>query len=239
MDLEFVEYVAGRIWLRQYPVHYAGLDFYSRMTVIRLSDGSLMLHSPCEIDETTKQRVERIGEVAHIVAPGSYHYLYVDSAQSAFPKAQIYICPGIERKRPDIDFDWILADRAPQAWSDDIEQVLVRGTKYIWEVAFFHKPSRTLVLVDLLENFGDQTDSVSWGLKMWWRVVFHMWNHPKPAPEYQLGWKNKKAARRSLNRILQWDFKQIILAHGDLIEANAKAVLRKAWENPLTGGDEA
>lgn len=238
MDLELVEYVADRIWVRQYPVHYAGLDFYSRMTVIRLSDGSLMLHSPCEIDETTKRHVERIGRVAHIVAPGSYHYLHVVSAQKAFPEAQTYICPGVERKRPDIDFDWILADKAPEAWSDDIEQVLVRGSRYIWEVAFFHRPSRTLVLVDLVENIGSRTDGVGWGLKLWWKVVFHMWDHPKPAPEYQIGWKDKRAASRSLNRILQWDFKRIILAHGDLIETDAKAVLRKAWENPLKTGDE-
>lgn len=238
MDLELVEYVTGQIWLRQYPVHYAGLDFYSRMTVIRLSDGSLMLHSPCEINERTKRDVERIGKVAHIVAPGSYHYLHIVSAQKAFPEVQTYICPGIERKCPDIDFDWILADKAPEAWREDIEQVL-RGTKYIWEVALFHRPSRTLVLVDLIENIGSRTEGVSWGLKLWWKVVFHMWNHPKPAPEYQIGWKDKRAASRSLNRILRWDFNRVILAHGDLIETNAKAVLRKAWENPLKYGDEA
>ncbi len=239
MDLDLVEYVAGHIWLCQYPVHYAGLDFYSRMTVIRLSDGSLMLHSPCDIDAETKQHVERIGRVAYIVAPGSYHYLHVISAQNAFPEAQTYICPGIERKRPDIDFDWILGDRAAQGWNVDMEQVLVRGTKYIWEVAFFHKRSQTLILVDLIENIGDQTEGVGWGLKLWWKIVFHMWNRPKPAPEYQIGWKDKRAAGRSLNRILQWDFKRVIIAHGDLIEANSKAVLRKAWENLLEVGDES
>jgi hypothetical protein len=120
-----------------------------------------------------------------------------------------------------------------------MEQVLVRGTKYIWEVAFFHKRSQTLILVDLIENIGDQTEGVGWGLKLWWKIVFRMWNRPKPAPEYQIGWKDKRAAGRSLNRILQWDFKRVIIAHGDLIEANSKAVLRKAWENLLEVGDES
>lgn len=228
-----IEYVPDRIWTKTYPIHYAGLNFNSLMTVIRLSDGSLILHSPCDIDKETKQSIECIGKVAHIVAPGSYHYLHVPSAQKVFPDAQTYICPGIERKRPDIEFDWILGDRSPEVWAGEIDQVLVLGTKYIWEVAFFHRSSRTLLLVDLVENIGDETGGVGWGLKLWWKVVFHMWNRPKPAPEYQMGWKDKKAAKRKLEQILQWDFERVLLAHGDFIETNAKATLREAWKIPL------
>jgi hypothetical protein len=238
MGVELLEYIDDQIWLALYPVRFAGMDLSARMTLLRLSDGNLLLHSPCDIDEQMKRSIERIGKVAHIVAPGSYHHLHVASAQKAFPQAQTYICPGVERKRPDMDFDWILGDRPPAAWHGDVEQVLVRGTRFIWEVAFFHKTSRTLVLVDLVENIGDRTDDVGWGLKFWWKVVFHMWNVPKPAPEYQLGWKDKAAARLSLNRILQWDFERVIIAHGDLIETDANAVLRKAWENPLRAGNE-
>jgi len=64
-----------------------------------------------------------------------------------------------------------------------------------------------------------------------------MWNHPKPAPEYQLGWKDKTAAAASLKRILAWDFDRIILAHGDLVKENAKDVALAAWRTPLTAGD--
>jgi len=60
-----------------------------------------------------------------------------------------------------------------------------------------------------------------------------MWNNPKPAPEYQLGWKDKKAAVKSLQIILNWDFERIILSHGDLIEDGAKAVAMQAWMKPL------
>lgn len=109
----------------------------------------------------------------------------------------------------------------------------MRGNKYIWEVAFLHKPSRTLLLVDLIENFTDQTPTVNWLLKLWWKVVFHMWDHPKPAPEYQMGWKEKAAAHKSLKRILDWDFDKVILSHGDLIDEGAKAIVQEAWRAPL------
>jgi hypothetical protein len=48
-----------------------------------------------------------------------------------------------------------------------------------------------------------------------------------------MGWKDKPAAARSLERILDWDFERVVLAHGDLIETNAKAIVRDAWSNPL------
>lgn len=233
MESYLDEYIPGQIWLCLYPVKYAGLSFSSRMTVFRLSDGKVLLHSPCHINASLKQAIEEIGEVAYIAAPGSYHYLHVPSAQQAFPAAETYLCPGIEQKRPEMHFDWLLGDHAPSAWAGELEQVLVRGARFMWEVAFYHRAGKTLILVDLVENIGDETEGVGWGLKFWWKAVFHMWNNPKPAPEYQMGWKDKEAARESLERILAWDFERVIIAHGDLIEEDARAVVRKAWTRPL------
>jgi hypothetical protein len=144
-----------------------------------------------------------LGTVAHIVAPGNFHHLHVPSAQAAFPEAETFICPGVERKQPGLKFDWMLGDRPPDAWVGRIDQVLVRGSRWVWEVAFFHRATRTLILVDLIAYFTDSTPHANWRLKLWWKLVFHMWNVPKPAPEYQLGWSDKKAAGDSLSRILE------------------------------------
>lgn len=228
------EYQKNSIWIKEYPVHYAGTDFNSRMTVIRLSHGDLMVHSPCKIDDVTKDAIEQLGNVKFIVAPGYYHYFFIASAQSAFPDAETFICPGIERKKPSIQFDWFLGNRPDERWKNDFDQVLIRGNNLIWEVAFFHKPTRTLLLVDLIENFTDQTKNVSLTLKLWWKLVFRMWDRPRPAPEYQLGWRDKQAASRSLKQILNWDFERIILAHGVLIEKDAKLVVRQAWQDLIT-----
>jgi hypothetical protein len=229
------EYIPNQIWTCKYPVHYAGCDFTGRMTVIRLANGYLMLHSPCQIDADLKQAIQALGEVGYIVAPGSFHHLHISSAQDAFPEATTYICPGIERKQPQLHFDWFLAENPPEDWSQDLDQVLVRGTRWMWEVVFFHRASKTLILVDLIENITDKTESVNWQMKFWWKVIFDMWNHPKPAPEYQLGWSDKKAAKESLEKILSWDFQRIILAHGDLIEEDARGVAQQAWAKPLSG----
>ena len=222
-------YVAGSIWLCSYGVHYFGCALEARMTVVRLSDGRLMLHSPCQIEPSLKQEISALGEVAYIVVPSNFHTLHASSAQAAFPNALTYICPGVEKKLPDLEFDGMLASDARREWEGELEQQLVLGSRWMHEVAFYHKASQTLILVDLVENITDATPRTNWVLKFWWKLVFRMWNKPLPAPEFRMGWRDKAAARASLSRILAWNFQRVILAHGDLIETNAQQVVKRAW----------
>lgn len=231
------EFKPNQIWIKEYPIHYAGCHLQARMSVIRLHDGKLLLHSPCEIDRETKAEIDALGQVSFIFAPGNYHYFYVSSAQKAYPQADTFICPGVERKRPELEFEGFLSDHPDPRWAEDFDQALVRGNRLMWEVAFCHKSSRTLILVDLIENITDETPNTNLTLKFWWKIVFNMWNKPKPAPEYRMGWKDKMAAKKSLLRILGFDFDSIILAHGDLVEADGKHFARKAWRTLL--GDKA
>jgi len=236
LDTRLLEYVPGRIWLKKYPVQYAGCDLFARATFIRLSNGDVLAHSPCPIDASLRSQLRSIGPTRHIVAPGNFHHLHVGAWQRAFPEAKTWICPGVERKRPQLEFDGFLCDHAPPEWASDLDQVLVRGNRIIWEVCFLDRPSKTLILTDLIENIGDRTQRTNWVLKFWWKVVMHMWNVPKPAPEYQIGWSNKRAARRSLERVVAWDFDRIVIAHGENLETDAKNALRRAWARPLSFG---
>ena len=204
------------------------------MTIVRFDNGDLLIHDPCEISDLVKRDIDAIGEVRYIVAPGSYHHLFVTDFQQKYPQAETFLCPGLERKRPDIKFDWILGNRPDHRWGNVFDQVVVQGTKYMWEVAFFHKPSKTLILVDLLENIGDDfRHPTSLLLRFWWKVVYRMWNNPKAAPEYQMGWGKKDIVKKGLNRILSWKPERVILAHGELVESNTQSVLTTAWQKVL------
>ncbi|NEX22160.1 DUF4336 domain-containing protein [Thiorhodococcus mannitoliphagus] len=230
------EYVKDAIWIHEYPVRYGGMDLFGRMTLIRLGTSELIVHDPCRIDAATQREIDQIGEVRYIIAPGSYHHLFVSEFQSHYPSAETFLCPGLERKRPDIRFDWILGNRPDPRWAGVLEQVIIQGPRLIWEVPFFHRSSKTLILVDLLENIGDDySHAASLQLKLWWKLVFRMWNHPKAAPEYQIAWGRRDLVRRGLEQVLAWEPERIILSHGELIERNAMAVLRSAWERVLQG----
>jgi hypothetical protein len=233
MSLPLEEYIPGTLWLCRYPVSYCGTEFDARMTVIRLRGGKLLLHSPGPIDEEINNALTALGPIAYLVAPGTYHHLHIASAQKTFPAAETFICPGIEHKCPELKFDSLLGDTAPDGWRGQLDQVLVRGSRWIGEVVFFHRDTRTLIVVDLVENFTDRTPHANRALRLWWKAVFHMWSNPMPAPEYQWGWCDKAAAGASLREILKWPFERVILAHGDLIETDSRQVIERAWTVPL------
>jgi hypothetical protein len=203
------------------------------MTVLKLRNGQILIHSPCSFDEALKQEVAALGQVAAIIAPGNFHWLHVRSCQQAFPTALTYICPGVEtRSKGKVAFDYILTDAAPALWAGELSQVLLQGTRIMREVAFFHDASRTLILVDLVENVTSATPGTNRFLRFVFRTI-GMWNRPSPAPEYRFAWGDKELVRNSMVRILAWDFQRVVLSHGDLITSDAKQVVRRSWRKIL------
>ncbi|HUY02317.1 MAG TPA: hypothetical protein VMV33_03450, partial [Rhodocyclaceae bacterium] len=86
--------------------------------------------------------------------------------------------------------------------------VLLQGPRVMREVAFFHHASKTLILVDLVENVTAATPGTNWLLRLLFRMI-GMWNTPSPAPEYRLGWGDKALVRQCMMRILQRDFERV------------------------------
>jgi len=65
------ELVVGQIWLKEYPIRYAGARFNARMTIIRQQRGGLLIHSPCPFDDELATEVAQLGPVEAIIAPGA------------------------------------------------------------------------------------------------------------------------------------------------------------------------
>lgn len=228
MDSSLEVFVPDALWVVEYFVSLSGARVNARMTIIKLRTGALVIHSPCAFDAALSAEVAALGPVAAIVAPGNFHWLHVNSCQQAFPDAVTYICPGVEKRAKGIRFDVLLGDKSPPLWSNELSQVLLEGTRLMREVAFFHHASKTLILVDLVENVTPATPGTNFFLRLFFQAV-GMWNRPRPAPEYWLAWGDKARVREGLERILAWDFEQVILSHGDLIRQNAKQVVIRAW----------
>lgn len=138
------------------PVRPMGLSIPIRMTVIRLTNGDLLLHSPIQMTESLAQQIEELGPIRHLVAPGIAHWTFLTDWQKAYPKALTWAVPHL-RDRPQVRksgvrIDRELSDAAPEEWSQDIELGLVRGGGGFCEAYLLHRASRTLVLTDLVQN---------------------------------------------------------------------------------------
>ena len=225
-------FVPDALWLREYPVRLGGARFNARMTVMKLRTGEILLHSPCPFDDSLAAEVDALGRVSGIIAPGNFHWLHVRSWQQAFPEATTYVCPGVERRAKGLSFDFVLGDETPRLWVDELSQVALQGTRVMREVAFFHRASRTLVLVDLIENFTPATRGTNLFLRALFRAL-GMWNRPSPAPEYRFAWGERSRVRQGMERILAWDFERVILSHGDVITSDARRIVTDAWRQIL------
>lgn len=224
--------LSDRLWIQEYPVRFGGARFNARMTVIRLDSGRLVVHSPGPIDDATFGAISALGEVGWLLAPGNLHHIHVAAAQERFPNAKTAVCPGVEKRQPKLSFDVVLTGDAETPWQDELPFVYIGGARFICEVALFHRHSRTLILTDVIEYIDQHTAGTDWVLRLYWQVL-GMWGRPKPAPEYRMSWKDKEQARSALNRVLEWDFESIILAHGNLVQEGARDVAMRAWASIL------
>lgn len=218
------------LWLYEgETVSFYGFPFPTRMTVIKLPDRRLWIHSPERLTPLLQAALSDLGEVSYLISPNKLHHLFLPEWIAAYPNALNYAAPGLEAKRKDIHFDHMLSEHAPQAWQGEIEQTLFRGSPVMQEVIFYHRQSKTLVLTDLIENFIPES------LNGWQRRLAGIAGILAPNGKMPLDWRvsfsfgSKQQARDSLERILRWEIENIVLSHGACIVGNARAYLRESF----------
>jgi hypothetical protein len=217
--------LAKDLWVADRPQRFYGLEVGTRMTVMRLADGSLLLHSPVALDAELRRELDAIGRVRFSVAPNRVHHLYAGKVAEAYPEARLWVGPGLERKRPDLRFAGVLGDEAPAEWKGQVDQVFFRGRPYENEVVFFHRASRTLILCDLAFNFGPHAAAAT---RLLMRLL-QSYGRFGPSKLDPLLIRDRRAARQSLELILRWDFDRVVVAHGDVLESGGHEALRQGY----------
>jgi len=201
-----------------------GLSLGTRMTVIRLKGGGVALHSPIPLAGSLKAEVDAMGEVRHIICPNVYHHVYAGDALAHYPDAKLHGPKGLFRKRKDLSFDAELSNTPHPDWADDLVPITIEGCM-LKETIFVHSASGTVVSVDLAENFKHADDLFTrtylkangiYGRVGWSRVLRGVY-------------RDKKAARRCIDTILEHDFDRAIISHGEIIAKDAKDAIRATF----------
>lgn len=219
------EFVPGRIWTKRVPLRFFGLPVGARMTVVRLGDGELLVHSPTSLDDELRADLERLGSVHVIIAPNRFHHLFVTDYLQAFPEAHLYGAATLRPKRPDLPFHGLLDDEAEPDWRDEIRQVVVRGIPVLDEVVFLDEASGTLIVSDLLQCV---TSADPWLMRLVGRLE-GAYGTPTLVRSLRLLTRDRQALRDSVERILEWNFNRIVMAHGPLVEIGGKDLMRRAF----------
>lgn len=214
---------AEGIWTDTRRAKFFGVECGSRMTVVRLSEGGLFVHSPVALDADTRRAVDALGEVRAVVAPSIFHHLHVGAWMAAYPGAHFACCPGLEWKRTDLAWSGVLGDQPHPIWARDLAQTYFSARREN-EVDFFHAPTRTLIVADALLNLADHDYAST-------RLAARLMRNTAPG----VGWlepfmiRDRALARRQAGRILAWDFDRAVLSHGTMLPSGARDAFAHAY----------
>jgi hypothetical protein len=210
----------------------ASIPFPTRMVVARLKNGDLFLWSPTQPDERLRAAIDGLGPVRHLVSPNKIHYAHVAAWKRAYPEATAWASPGVRERAAsqniDVSFDADLVDEADPAWAGDLYQLVFRGSRFLDEVVFFHRKTRTLLLADLIENFEPWKVGGFYGWLV--RVAGAAAPDAKAPIDLRLTFLGrKKEARSAFERMVAWEPEKVIMAHGRPYMRDGTAELRRAF----------
>jgi hypothetical protein len=206
--------------LRIHPGFYLPV----RSTLLRLDDGSLLMISPLRVDDALAARVNALGRVSHIVAPSNLHHLFVGEAAARWPDARVHLPSGLPRKLAKRGRTVPPHDTLPAGLPSGVQGVLLDGVPDMDETLFFHAASRTLVVTDLVFHVL-APEGLLTGL-----ILRMVGAHRVLAQSraLRLVTRDREAARASLEQVLALDFTRLVMAHGEVVDVDAKARLRGA-----------
>jgi hypothetical protein len=228
-----LEKIHDSLWLVEGEiVSFYGFPYPTRSAVARLSSGDLWVWSPVRLGPDLQAELARLGPVRHLVSPNKIHHLYLQDWSAAYPQAQLWGPQSTIKKRADLTFREPLQDIPPPEWGDDIDQAWFRGSIVMDEIVFLHRPSRTAIVADLIEGFGDRFLCDHWS---WWRRPLARLDgitagEPGAPREWRLSFLDRGPARAARDKALGWRCERVLIAHGEWARLDGEAFLARSFD---------
>ncbi|MEL6346383.1 MAG: hypothetical protein AAFV53_24945 [Myxococcota bacterium] len=199
------------------PLTFLSVEVGCRMTAINI-DGDLLLHSPIDVEP---KQLAGLGTPRWVLAPNKLHHLFVQPWLERGLEG--YAAPGLPEKRPDLSFDHVV-DTTSEPFGPAVQLIPLTCFSLTNEVIVHHRPSRTLVVTDLVFNF---TEDAPWWTRtaMWLSFAYP---GTRASMLERLG-MNRPIAREEIGRLLDLDFERLIPSHGAIVETGGKDALRGAY----------
>lgn len=152
-----------------------------------------------------------------VVAPSLLHHLHLETAIERYRPVALWGPPGLAEKVPDLGPVHVFGED-PWPHADQLEFQIIEGAPKRNEIVFFHKASKTIYTADLFFNIREPQGFLT-------PLTFRMMGIYKRfgAARMWKRWVSDQAAfQRSIEAIMAWDFRRIVVAHGAPVESNAR-----------------
>jgi hypothetical protein len=215
---------ADGVWLHQHIMKLVpGASMPCQTTLLRSAPGELVCVSPGPFSASDVEAISALGTVTWLVAPNLFHHLHLRPAQQAFAGSQIAAPEGLTQKRKTLTIN---ADLAAVDLGEHIDIIAIDGEPGIQEFALYHRPSKTLVVTDLIFNLQKPAGFLS-------PLLFHMmgtYNRLAASRLVKFMVKDNAAFKASVRSLLDRDIEGLIMAHGQPITTGGNDALRSAIE---------
>ena len=189
------------------------------MTVIRLADGGVFLHSPVHADAATRAAVDAIGPVRAIVAPNRVHHLFAGEWKAAYPQARAARRAGARREaHATSPSTRMLGDGPGPSCAASLDQLVIRG-------APVHVRRSRSCTARAARCCSPTSPSIrrresARGARIWMRLTTRRARSARTRIVRSPS-ATARAFRASLDRVLAWDFDRVTVTHGELLETAA------------------
>ena len=206
-----------------------GVGMPTRSFVVRVAGGGVAVLSPLP-DEEARRDVAMLGPVRFLVAPNSFHYVGLASWAAAFPDAHILLAPGLRARRPELPAGDELAEGVEAPFASVLAHTVLGPMRGVSEVAFLHRPSRTLILTDAcfhIQGAARTRDRLAYRMLGAWR----RFGPSRTARTILL--RDRAQVAEFVERMCRWDFERIVVAHGEALEPAGREALCAAFRSYL------
>ncbi|KAK7683456.1 hypothetical protein QCA50_013289 [Cerrena zonata] len=232
--------VVKDVWIFSRPFNlFNKLPVGGRSTAIKLNDGSVWVVASTPLTEATKTKLQELGEVKYIIAPNAFHNLYLKSFKEAYPDAKTIGPVDLNAKLQEQQgwqLDATISDTQPETafgFEEEIDYCFFSGHKNK-DIAFLHKPSKTVIAADLLFNL-PANEQYSQGASKPWFPFINTWspNSFLMRTFISLKVENPVTMKLQVAKVVGWEFDRWIPCHGDVAETGAKQLFKQAYKSHL------
>lgn len=213
--------IADDVMLMSFPWRTLGIDFRRNVTLLRLADGRVVVHSTAPFTEQDITAIRRFGEPSWLVEATFMHDTFAKEGRAAFPDLR-YFAPDGFTKASGIPTESL--GSPPSDWKDEIDVLKLDGNR-MNEHALFHRRSATLVVADLFFSFPRET-------RGWARFfVRHIMRLPRlfgMSVFFRMTISDRQAFKSSIKALLRWNFERVVVAHREPVEEKARAAVERA-----------
>src|SRR5262245_26926436 len=214
--------IAPGVALMQYPLRAFGIDFRRCVTLLRLTDGRVAIHSSAPFTVEDVEAIRHFGIPSWLVEATLMHDTFARSASAVFSDLP-YLAPDGFAKLSGVPTRPLYPP--PPDWTGEIEVLKIEGLRKINEHALFYRASQTLVLADLLFHF--PADSRGWP-RFFARHIMRLPRLSGISAFFRLMIRDPETFALSMKKMANWDFEQIVVGHGEPIQNSAKRIFAQA-----------